>query len=138
MRFWDSSALVPLVAKEPASEAMQELYDADSHVVVWWSTEIECASALARKEREAAPTAVADAFRRLDALTEAWEEVEPVQVVRAAARRLVRVHDLRAADAPQLAAAIAVAEAATETLALVTLDDRLAAAAVREGFTVLG
>jgi len=47
------------------------------------------------------------------------------------------VHELRAADAFQLAAALAAAEGSPSTLELVTLDDRLALAARREGFTVL-
>jgi predicted nucleic acid-binding protein len=52
------------------------------------------------------------------------------------ARRLLRVHALSAADALQLAAAIAASEADPASLALVTLDDRLAEAARREGFLV--
>jgi hypothetical protein len=50
----------------------------------------------------------------------------------------LRVHDLRVADALQLAAALAAAEARPATLAVVCLDDRLGAAAEREGFPVLG
>lgn len=52
------------------------------------------------------------------------------------ARRLLRVHALRAADALQLAAAIAASEADPASLKLVTLDERLAEAARREGFPV--
>jgi hypothetical protein len=50
------------------------------------------------------------------------------------AKRLLRVHDLRTADALQLAAAVFVAEARPPTLEFVSLDDRLLAAARREGF----
>ena len=50
------------------------------------------------------------------------------------AKRLLRVHDLRTADALQLAAAVYVAEARPSTLEFVSLDDRLLAAARREGF----
>jgi predicted nucleic acid-binding protein len=46
------------------------------------------------------------------------------------------VHILRAADALQLAAAVVVAEGLPSSLDIVTLDERLAAAARREGFTV--
>jgi predicted nucleic acid-binding protein len=53
------------------------------------------------------------------------------------ARRLLRVHTLRAADALQLAAAITVAEGLPASLEVVTLDQQLAAAARREGFPVL-
>ena len=52
MRFWDSSAIVPLIVAETSSVAVRALLADDSEVVVWWSTEIECLSALARRERE--------------------------------------------------------------------------------------
>lgn len=54
-----------------------------------------------------------------------------------AAARLLRVHPLCAADALQLAAARMAAEDRPETLPFVTLDDRLALAAQREGFEVI-
>ncbi len=53
------------------------------------------------------------------------------------AGRLLRLHPLRAADALQLAAAIIACEHQPESLPLVTLDQRLAEAARREGFAVL-
>jgi predicted nucleic acid-binding protein len=46
------------------------------------------------------------------------------------------VHTLRAADALQLGAAAVAAEGVPSSLDIVTLDNRLAAAARREGFTV--
>jgi hypothetical protein len=49
----------------------------------------------------------------------------------------LRVHPLRAADALQLAAAYIAAERRPSSLELVILDDRLAAAARREGFVLL-
>lgn len=53
------------------------------------------------------------------------------------AHRLLRVHPLRAADALQLAAATIAAERRPPTLTFVTLDDRLRAAADREGFRIV-
>ncbi len=105
---------------------------------VWWATETECVSALARLEREGAltDTAIGDALERLDNLAQAWNEVQPVMAVRGIARRLLRVHALRAADALQLAAAVILAEGVPASLDIVTLDERLAAAARREGFAV--
>jgi hypothetical protein len=49
----------------------------------------------------------------------------------------LRVHPLRAADALQLAAAFIAAERRPSSLELVTLDDRLAVAARKEGFAVI-
>lgn len=79
---------------------------------------------------------MAAAVARLDLLGAAWQEVQPSQSLRRSAIRLLRVHALRAADALQLAAAVAASEGDSRSLALVTLDDRLAEAAVREGFPI--
>jgi uncharacterized protein len=49
----------------------------------------------------------------------------------------VRVHPLRAAGALQLAAAYLAAEQRPSSLTIVTLDERLAGAARKEGFAVL-
>jgi len=51
--------------------------------------------------------------------------------------RFLRVHPLRAADALQLAAAFIAAEQRPASLEMITLDDRLAAAARKEGFAVI-
>ena len=138
MRFWDTSALVPLLAEEPATTAAQRLYG-EQPAVVWWATPVECASAIARLERDAAltPAQVVEAFGRLDALRASWIEIEPGDEVREVARRMLRVHPLRAADALQLAAAWLGAERRPPSLPLVSLDERLRAAAAREGFPLV-
>lgn len=139
MRFWDSSAVVALLVREPSSAAAMREFELDPEVLAWWGTETECVSALARLEREGSLSgaSLADALRRLDALSLAWREVQPTATVRRTETRLLRVHPLRAADAHQLAAAIVAAEGQPATLPFVTLDDRLADAAGREGFTVI-
>jgi hypothetical protein len=108
-------------------------------LLVWWATEVECASAIARLERQGDLTrrATLVALERLAMLTEAWHEVQPVEGVRRAARRLLRVHELRAADALQLAAAFVASEGYPGSLEVVSLDERLVDAAQREGFRVL-
>jgi predicted nucleic acid-binding protein len=73
-------------------------------------------------------------MRRLAA---AWHEIDPSDAIRETAIRFLRVHPLRAADALQLAAAFIGAERRPASLEIVTLDDRLATAARREGFNVL-
>ena len=90
---------------------MQALVAADPLVLVWWSTAVECGSALARLEREAAldPASAASAFRRLTQLAASWQEVEAGDLVRETAIRLLRVHPLRPADSLQLAAAFVAA-----------------------------
>jgi uncharacterized protein len=138
VRFWDSSAIVPLTVTEASTDAMRAIAEEDPVMSVWWATEVECVCALARLEREGelSDTATTVALERLDVLAESWNEVQPVVAVRGAARRLLRVHTLRAADALQLAAAVVAAEGQPASLEIVTLDERLAAAARREGFTV--
>ena len=139
MRFWDTSAVVPLLTDEPSSPAVLRQFERDPQLVAWWGTEIECVSAVTRRERDGALDAqsMVGALDRLDALSLVWTEVEPGQRVRQVAVRLLRVHPLRAADALQLAAAIVAAEDQPASLQFVTLDDRLAQAAEREGFTVI-
>lgn len=140
MRFWDSSAIVPLLVTEPGTAVSLRLYESDPEMVVWWGTPVECVSAVARHEREATLSAagVAAALERLDALQLAWHEVQPVEPVRRLAIRLLRVHPLRTADALQLAAGLAAAEGRPETIDFVTLDERLALVARREGCAVVG
>ncbi len=138
MRFWDTSALVPLLAEEPATAAAQRLY-ARQAAIVWWATLVECGSAIARFEREGSLTAgqSIEAFRRLDALRSSWLEIEPGDEVRDVARRLLRVHTLRAGDALQLAAAWLASERRPASLPIVTLDERMRTAAAREGFPLV-
>lgn len=139
MRFWDSSALVPLMLEEPTSRAMVAEYLRDPELIAWWATGVECVSAVARAEREGhlAPGVVAEAVGRLEALELAWAEVQPTDQLRELAVRLLRVHALRAADALQLAAALVAAEGHPGSLTVVSLDERLALAAEREGLRVV-
>jgi uncharacterized protein len=138
MKFWDSSAVVPLLAQERKSEMLHELRLEDPALLVWWATSVECVSALARMEREGLDAAaVGRALQRLADLEIGWSEVQPSERLRAQANRLLRVHPLRGADALQLAAAVVGAELDARSLTFVTLDERLALAAQREGFTLV-
>jgi predicted nucleic acid-binding protein len=139
MRFWDASAIVPFLVTEPTTKPVQALAEKDPTMLVWWATEVECASAIARLERDAAldDAAVTQAFHRLRQLAHTWHEIDPSDPVREAAVRFLRVHPLRAADALQLAAAFIAAERRPSSLEVVSLDDRLAAAARKEGFVVI-
>jgi len=139
VRFWDSSAVVPLLVFEDASEAMEAILGDDGSMAAWWGTPVECMSAVGRRERDNSidPAEAARAEDKLIRLATRWVEVEPVEPVRNVARRLVRVHDLRAGDALQLAAAARLSETRHEPLPIVTRDTRLALAASREGLPVL-
>lgn len=139
MKFWDSSAVVPLLVNESMTGVVSEILAGNRHMCVWWATEVECVSALARLEREnpATSTAIETAFDRLAALRREWSEVAAGGAVRDVARRLLRVHPLRAADSLQLGAAWMLADGDPDSVTVVSLDDRLREAARREGFPLL-
>jgi predicted nucleic acid-binding protein len=139
MNFWDSSAVLPLVVHESSSAGVRKFYSSNPEAVAWWGTPVECMSALARLEREGGLEAgrVTEALRRLKEINESWHEVQPLDVVRETAARLLRVHPLRSADALQLAAALVACDHRPHAWQFVCLDTRLCAAAEREGFKVL-
>jgi predicted nucleic acid-binding protein len=138
LKFWDSSAIVPLCVNEPASPRLHRLADGDPDIVVWWTTPVECTSAICRSRREdhIGLAEEAEAHARLDALRADWHEVQPSDVLREKARRLLRVHPVRAADALQLAAALLWSERYVLD-ALVALDRRLLETARLEGLQVV-
>ena len=139
MKFWDASAIVPLLVAEPATRRLQGLAARDPDMLVWWGSAVECASALARLERAAGldVKGIALASHRLTQLANGWHEIEPSEIVRESAMRFLRVHPLRGADALQLAAAFIAAEHRPASLQVVTLDERLADAARKEGFALV-
>jgi predicted nucleic acid-binding protein len=136
MRFWDTSALVPLFVDEPKSVGVKALLQDDPSMVVWWGSIIECWSALARRQREGILQNADEESARtfLRTLQESWIEVLPGEDVRARAGRLLRLHPIRSADAVQLAAALVWAgdPASGE---IVVHDRRLREAARLEGLT---
>ena len=139
MKFWDASAIVPLLMAESTTNDLQAHAARDPVMLVWWASEVECASAIARLELEGTLelSIAQQAFDRLKRLAQGWHEVDPSDPIRETAVRLLRVHPLRAADALQLAAAFIAAERQPSSLELVILDERLALAARKEGFVVV-
>src|ERR1019366_7183094 len=119
MRFWDTSAVIPLLANEPSRERLLEQLEQDPKVLIGWGTTVEVACALVRQ------------------LADSWHEIVPSDAVRRTAERLLRMHALRAADSLQLASALIAADHDPATLEIVCLDPRLSSAARREGFRVL-
>jgi hypothetical protein len=125
MRFWDASAIVPLLVGEPSRTALLQLLEQDSVMIVWWGTPVECVSAIARREREALLSLddATAAIARLRALASAWQEVLATEPVRNTAQRLLRTRPLRSADSLQLAAAIVAAVQVAELMRQVTQAD---------------
>ena len=139
MKFWDSSSIVPLLVGEPPRKRMLQYLERDPVMLVWWASPVEIVSAIARREREGhlKTDDTSAVLERLARLSQSWHEVQPTAPLRTVAQRMLRVHALRAADALQLAAAVAAADGDPASLDLVCLDDRLAEAARREGFRIL-
>jgi uncharacterized protein len=136
VRFWDSSALVPLCVSQPATQRARALHREDPDAIVWWGSLVECVSAIQRVHRDGhlSERDATAAQAGLHQLRTTWFEIQPGDAIREQAVRLLRLHPLRAADALQLAAALewAGSPAAGD---FITFDERLRAAASREGFT---
>lgn len=139
MRFWNSTAIIPLLVEEATTDQVTAYYRAKPDMVAWWGSPVECVSALARLEREGrllAPS-ITQAFDQLQSLQAAWNEVQPRDIVSMTAKRLLRVHPLTAADSLQLSAALVASDHRPQSWEFVCLDARLRAAAEREGFKVV-
>ncbi|BET66284.1 hypothetical protein ASA1KI_12020 [Opitutales bacterium ASA1] len=139
MKFWDTSALVPLLVRETDSDRRTEALRADPVIAVWWATLVECESALQRRMREGYLDSVGAraARERLAALAAVWHEVAASAALQTLAIRLLRTHPLRAADSLQLAAALTLAAAGVPGLSFLSADARLADAAEIEGLVVV-
>ncbi len=139
MRFWDSSAIVPLIIAQAASRQADAWFVQDSEIALWTLTSVELSSALRRLVREGAlgEREANGAESRADELIKTCHVVVNVETVKAQARRLLRLHSLRAADAMQLGAALEWAGGRAMDRLLHTFDAQLARAAGREGFQVI-
>ena len=136
MRYWDTSALVPVLVAEDDTPLVRGWLEEDSSVITWAWTRVEIASAVERRFRESKLTRAErqSLVKRFEAMAEAWDEVTDLLAVRKQAIRMLSRHRLRAADAAQLAAAVVVAEARGHAdLGFACL----AVAAEIEGFDVL-
>lgn len=139
MKFWDTSAIVPLCVQEPNSGTVREILIEDPSMIVWWNSRTECISALMRQTREGGLTTTDERAARhvLQALVQTWTEMQPSEALRSNAERLLTVHPLRTADALQLAAALQWCQGLTTGQEFVAFDRQLRDASYREGFTVL-
>lgn len=138
MKFWDSSAIIPLIAPESESKIIRSLHQKDPEMLVWALTLTEIYSSLYRKVREGklGEADFSEIEERLKFLERGWSEVIQIESTRKRANRLLATHSLRAADALQLAAALIVYDDRTEGEGFVTLDKNLALAAKKEGFLI--
>jgi predicted nucleic acid-binding protein len=110
VRFWDSSAVVPLIVAQAASAQVDGWLSEDPELALWTLTSVELASAIRRLVREGVlgEREANAAEARADELVKASHVIINVETVKSQARRLLRLHPLRAADAMQLAAGVGV------------------------------
>ena len=139
MKFWDSSAVLPLILEELSSPLTEDILSQDSDMIVWWGTSVESNSAIQRRFREGTLPVdqLQNARESLRGLLSRAAEIVPSEVVRSLSHRLLAVHPLRAADSLQLSAALVWAEQNPGGHEMVCLDERLRQAARQEGFVVL-
>jgi len=139
MRFWDTSAIIPLCIEEQETRSIQNIIKKDGMIVVWWGSIVECYSAFGRLRRDGflKPQEEAQALAVLSQLAGVWTEIEPSDEIRDITRRLFQNYPLRAADSLQLAAAIVWAEKTPRGQEFVCLDTRLRDSAQKEGFKIL-
>ncbi|MFZ4778469.1 MAG: PIN domain-containing protein [Terrimicrobiaceae bacterium] len=137
MKFWDSSAIAPLLMSETASEERENALADDPEIVVWYATKAELESAICRRLREESLSMMdaGHARRKLEELSLSWIEIEPTSLVRERSIRMLRVHPLRTADAFQLAAALLACSDSPAGFHFLTADARLRAAALKEGLS---
>jgi len=138
MRFWDTSALIPLMLEEAESGRMRQLLAEDGAIAIAPITPLEIASTLWRR-RHAGLLRVDehhDAEAMFAELSARWNEVAQTSLVLKTALRVVTRHPLRTLDAIQLGAAIVLSDEPA-CMTLVTLDKNPATAARAEGFAVL-
>ena len=139
MRFWDTSAIVPLLADEPRTPLGRRLFRQDQAMVVWTLTRTEAFSALCRKRGEGKldKAAFEKARTKLAAMARYWLEIEDLLEVRGYAERFLNEHSLRAADALQLGAAWCHALGQPKRREFVVFDGPLLDVANEVGFQVI-
>ena len=139
LKVWDTSALLSVLLHQTATKQLRALLSADGGMALWWGSKVEAVSALCRLRRagEISEASASRLLANVDALASAAYEIQPTEEVRGAACRMLRVHELRAADAFQLAAALVWADHHPAGAGFVCVDRRLRDAAEREGFDIL-
>jgi predicted nucleic acid-binding protein len=133
--FWDSSSLVPLCVQQEATPAAQALSQTYS-MVVWWAAPVEIRGAVARLLRmgQISSNQHVGAQVRFAELRSRWREVSPDPSLRDQAERLLDRFTLKAADALQLAAALAWCSGRPRGRAFISGDVQLLDAASQLGF----
>lgn len=135
--FWDSSALIPLCVSQPQTAKAAALYESYG-IAAWWATQVEMMSGLTRLGRSGQITHDRFLIGKQIAreIVREWDSISSTASIAADACLLLELHPLRAADALQLAAALAWSEGKPKGKVFLTFDKRLSEAAGLAGFTL--
>ena len=136
MKFWDASAIVPLLVAETTTRRLQALARRDPDMLAWWGRQWSASGPDPPRTRRHSNERRGARFQRSKQLATGGMRSNPMSRPRKRGK-VLRVHPLQAADALQLAAALVAAQRRPATLEVVTLDDRLAEAARKEGFELI-
>ncbi len=138
MKFWDSSALVPLIVAEKETDYCLKTLSGDQEMLIWCLSKVEVISALCRivRDEKFSESDFNKAKKQFNELIQRAYEVKAIEKVRNRALRLLEVHPLRAADAYQLASALVATQEDPDRLSILSFDERLKSAAAKEGFDV--
>lgn len=138
MKFWDASAVVPLLLTEKQSDYCLQILKDDQDVLLWCLSRVEVVSAMTRRLSEQSLTfgEFQSAKIRLQHILEGAYQITALEKVMNRAVRLLEVHPLRAADACQLASVLVATQEDPDRVSLICLDERLKEAAIKEGFVV--
>lgn len=138
MRYWDTSALLPLLLKQRCSENIREIIKEDKAISTSWISKVELSSAICRLEREGHISEIEldSLLRRVDMLIQSCCIVHPSEKLSDRAMRALRSHSIKSLDAIQLASALIVSKDVTNNFEFITLDKQLGNIARKEGFIV--
>ena len=130
--YFDTSAIVPLLVREPTSDHCARLWDDATRIVCARLIYPEACAALARavRMRRLTSTQMVAATAELDELVAQIDFIELSENLARTAGRLAQQHGLRGYDAVHLAAGVTIAD---HDVVLVTCDADLAAAARSTG-----
>jgi len=133
--FWDSSALVPLCVRQSITPQVIALYK-NHQAVIWWTTPLEIASALARllRMKQLNSSEWNEARNLAQTLIDSCSVIQPSNALRTKAIQLVERYDLRSADSLQLAAALEWCEDVPQGHVFLSADLRLRNAGILCGF----
>lgn len=139
MRFWDTSAIIPLLYRQEFSKVAGQYLKENNNLVVARTTIVEVHSMLARlmRDKQLKKAGYSEAIIMLNHISATWAVIAPSDRMFELASQLPYSQGLTTADSIQLASAIVWTTETPLEKPFVCFDTRLAKAAKACGFNVL-